>query len=499
VAIESDREFGLSVLQRLDQELKRRGDHFRQAGVQDLAAYRATNGSEVMPRTLLVIDEFQEFFIEDDRIAQEASLLLDRLVRQGRAFGIHVVLGSQTLGGAYSLAKSTMGQMAVRIALQCSEADSYLILSEDNSAARLLARPGEAIYNDASGRVEGNSPFQIVWLPDEARETCLERIAQLAQRRGYQPPELIVFEGNAPAAVSGNRLLGALLDRPAGETAPPALPAWLGEAIAIKDPTAAVFRRQTGSNLLIVGQNDDAAIAMMTCAVVSVAARHRAGAAANADAGGAEPSPPMFTVLDGLTADAPQAGWVERLAGALPHGVRSVGRREIDGVLKALADEVERRQHGDQGARPPLFLIVAALQRFRDLRVSDDFSFSMGGDEDKPPPSDRLFRRVIADGPPVGIHVIAWCDTAANADRALDRATLREFEMRVVFQMSASDSTNLIDSPLANKLGPRHGLFYSEERGILEKFRPYGPPGAEWFEDVAHKLGAARPAAAPGG
>ncbi|MHC4948909.1 MAG: FtsK/SpoIIIE domain-containing protein, partial [Planctomycetota bacterium] len=138
VAIESDREFGLSVLRRLDQELKRRGDRFRAIGVQDLAGFRAAANGEVMPRTLLIVDEFQELFVEDDKIGQDAAMLLDRLVRQGRAFGIHVILGSQTLGGAYSLAKSTMGQMAVRIALQCSESDSYLIFNEDNSAARLL-------------------------------------------------------------------------------------------------------------------------------------------------------------------------------------------------------------------------------------------------------------------------------------------------------------------------------------------------------------------------
>ena len=111
--------------------------------------------------------------MQDDKLAQEASLLLDRLVRQGRAFGIHVHLGSQTLGGAYSLARSTLGQMAIRIALQCSETDANLILSEDNSAARLLSRPGEAIYNDANGLVEGNHPFQVVWLADDKREAYL--------------------------------------------------------------------------------------------------------------------------------------------------------------------------------------------------------------------------------------------------------------------------------------------------------------------------------------
>jgi hypothetical protein len=91
-----------------------------------------------MPRSLLLIDEFQEFFVEDDAIAQTASLLFDRIVRQGRAFGIHVLLGSQSLGGAYSLARATLGQMVIRVALQCNEADAYLIMDDSNSAPRLL-------------------------------------------------------------------------------------------------------------------------------------------------------------------------------------------------------------------------------------------------------------------------------------------------------------------------------------------------------------------------
>src|SRR5262249_21359794 len=147
VAIESEREFGLSVLQRLDAELKLRGDRYRERGVQDINGFREAGGGR-LPRILLIVDEFQEFFVEDDKLSQDAAQLLDRLVRQGRAFGLHVLLGSQTLGGAYTLARSTIDQMAVRIALQCSEADAHLILSDDNSAARLLTRPGEAIYND---------------------------------------------------------------------------------------------------------------------------------------------------------------------------------------------------------------------------------------------------------------------------------------------------------------------------------------------------------------
>ncbi len=48
VAIESDREFGLSVLQRVDDELRRRGDLFRKVGAQDLAGYKRAGGTEAV-------------------------------------------------------------------------------------------------------------------------------------------------------------------------------------------------------------------------------------------------------------------------------------------------------------------------------------------------------------------------------------------------------------------------------------------------------------------
>jgi hypothetical protein len=88
------------------------------------------------------------------------------------------------------------------------------------------------------------------------------------------------------------------------------------------------------------------------------------------------------------------------------------------------------------------------------------------------------------------MHVIAWSDTAVAIDRTLDRASLREFDNRILFQMSAADSSNLIDSPLANKLGFHRGLAYSEEQGTSEKFRPYALADRAWLEHVHARLAA---------
>src|SRR5690606_11197808 len=93
IAVESDRGFGLSILRKLDRQMDERGELFRAAGVQNLAGYRAVKPDAPLPRTLLVVDEFQELFAQDDEVALSAATLLDRLVRQGRAFGMHAVLG----------------------------------------------------------------------------------------------------------------------------------------------------------------------------------------------------------------------------------------------------------------------------------------------------------------------------------------------------------------------------------------------------------------------
>ncbi|MFO1485710.1 MAG: FtsK/SpoIIIE domain-containing protein [Verrucomicrobiaceae bacterium] len=469
IAIESDREFALSVLQRIDEELKRRGELYRKLGAQDLAGYKRAGGTEPMPRALLIIDEFQEFFVEDDAVAQGAALLLDRIVRQGRAFGIHVFLGSQTLGGAYTLARTTLGQMVIRIALQCNEADAALIMDENNTAARLLSRPGEGIYNDAAGALEGNSPFQVVWLTDEERDANLAKVTQLAQERGIGKKRPIVFEGNMPADVRDNALLAAALENPAAKM--PADPrAWLGMPNAIKGPTDAMFPRQSGRHLLLVGQNDEAIAAIMGLAVISLAAQHPKDKA------------PKFYLIHSALSGTPDCEFLETAA----RGRAKVSQgHEAPEFIAEIHAEMKRRSDEGSAGDPPVFLLVHGLQKFRKLRYEEDFSF--GGD-DSPKPGNQL-NEIINEGPPLGIHLITSLDTLNNINRCLSRKALSELGMRVLFQMSANDSASLIDSPKAGSLGLHRALFYSEHESRMETFRPFALPDTTWVEEATRALG----------
>jgi hypothetical protein len=481
VAIESEREFGISVLQRLDAEMRQRAERFREVGVQDVNGYRNAPGTPPLPRVLLIIDEFQEFFVEEDKVAQEAALLLDRLVRQGRAFGVHVHLGSQTLGGAYALARSTLGQMAVRIALQCSEADAHLILSEQNPAAKMLTRPGEAVYNDANGLPEANHFFQVVWLSDERREAYLKQLHELAlNRKPVLARKPIVFEGDAPAELARNPLLGRLLEADAWPASPRSAQAWLGDAVAIKDPTFALFRRQGGNHLLIVGQNDEGALALMAAMLLGLAAQYPPAESDTTRTGA------RFAVLDGTPEDDPHAGFLTRVGSLLPHGVEVGGYREVPKILASIGAEIERRQQPDAPDGPEIFLLIHDMPRFRELRRrEDDFGF---GRRDEPAgPADHL-RTLLREGAVLGVHLITWCDNLNNINRLFDNQMLREFEMRVLFQMSPTDSAHLLDSPAASRLGPNRAYFSSEEENRLEKFRPYGFPSDEWLTWVSEQL-----------
>lgn len=472
IAIESDREFGLSVLERVDEELRRRGDLFRQHGVQDLASFQKLDQTDPLPRTLVLIDEFQEYFVEDDRVAQSAAVLLDRIVRQGRAFGIHVILGSQTLGGAYTLARTTFAQMAVRIALQCDEADSYLIMDENNAAPRLLSRPGEGIYNDSGGAVEGNSPFQTVWLSDSERDTYLAQVRELAEERQWEGNEPVVFEGNAPAKIQENQELALCLKRcPEGVPLMPV--AWLGAPNSIKGPTAAAFGLQNGSHLLVLGQNEEMALSLVLCSLLSLAAQYPGDAA-------------EFVIIDAFPDHSRQRELLDRVIEIVPQQTRTLRDASLEELFAGLGQDLDARS-GSSETSPAKFLIVFGLQSFKKLRPEDEFSFSTNDELTEVSPGNVL-DRIVKEGASAGLRSLVSVDSYSSSQRFLSRKALSEFEMRVLFQMSANDSAALIDNTKASQLGLHRALFYNERKGHLETFRPYAMPDGDWLDQAGASL-----------
>jgi hypothetical protein len=274
---------------------------------------------------------------------------------------------------------------------------------------------------------------------------------------------------------------------------------WLGEAVEIKQPTDITFHRQSGANLLLVGPDAEAALGILATAAITLAAQARNGEPRTAESPSAGDRSPLtthlspITILDGSPADALESETWRQLAETFPGVIRVAYPRDAAEIVRQVAADVERRSADNESPVPARFLIVYNLSRFRDLRkAEDDFGMGAfgGGGEDKPVEPGKLFADVLANGPAAGVHSLIWCDSASNLDRWFSRQSMRELEYRIAFQMNASDSSNLIDSPAASRLGVHRALLYREETGQSEKFRPYGTPDLSWLAGLAGAVAA---------
>jgi hypothetical protein len=364
--------------------------------------------------------------------------------------------------------------MVIRVALQCNEADAYLIMDDNNPAPRLLSRPGEGIYNDMAGALEGNSPFQVVWLPEAVRDSYLTKVREHADRNGEAYPGPIVFEGNAPADVRENAALRSVLQ--AKEVKRPAAGRiWLGAPNSIKGPTEAVFQRQSGNNLLIVGQRDETILALFSLGLLALAAQY-------------DPGTVRIILCDASAPGTPQRDYLEGVVQAVPNAIQLAKPADVPALLTELASQMkERAEAVDVEAAPPVYVFIHGLQKFSKLRYEEDFGFSSGGNTPEPNPA-VLLNDLICEGARLGFHVIAACDTYNNVSRFLSRKALSEFEMRVLFQMSVNDSASLIDNPKAGLLGLHRALFYNAQEGYLETFRPYALPTRDWLAESTARL-----------
>ncbi|MBM3967210.1 MAG: hypothetical protein FJ308_19430, partial [Planctomycetes bacterium] len=341
IGIESRREFGLSTLEYLDRVLSARGEAFRGWSVQDLPSLKKKHPEIRLPRILIVIDEFQEMFVEDDKLSQQASMLMDRIVRQGRSFGMHLILASQTLGGAYSLPRTTLSQMAVRIALQCDSSDAMLILSEDNTAAERLRHSGQGIYNEIGGRIEGNQNFQGSFLQKIEQ---LERLSALPHFPVPHAPTTnaigrrIIFEGHKPAIWDHSAVQSALAAIKPSDTS--AIPWILGDSVSIEPPIVRQFTRNAGRNAMIVSSEDRNVASMIASWIAGTVSQPESTTASDDPSHPNAPDLGRFFIIDGCR---PEDTNIQQVLSWLPKSkanVRLAGARDALMTLAVLNEEL---------------------------------------------------------------------------------------------------------------------------------------------------------------
>lgn len=118
--------------------------------------------SEILPRILLMIDEYQSLFESNT----ETATLLSELVRKGRTYGVHLIMASQR--GVSESARNTFtaelkDHFSTRLVFRCPPAAARRLFSDravdtgrENTGitAAVLLKTGHALLNDEAGQTE---------------------------------------------------------------------------------------------------------------------------------------------------------------------------------------------------------------------------------------------------------------------------------------------------------------------------------------------------------
>jgi DNA segregation ATPase FtsK/SpoIIIE, S-DNA-T family len=169
------------AVQFIEQEMIRREELFKNAGVADLKQYVKKTGKP-LPRLFCIIDEFHVLYTGREKFSSYFdTVLVDRVIRIGRKFGLHLIVCTQSLGGG--VRRSILDNIPLRIALGMTTDQSQGFLGMRNDAANNLER-GKAVYNGQNGDARSNKIIQVNYINDEDIQNIID--VSVAQNPSFE-------------------------------------------------------------------------------------------------------------------------------------------------------------------------------------------------------------------------------------------------------------------------------------------------------------------------
>ncbi|QOW00144.1 FtsK/SpoIIIE domain-containing protein [Rhodococcus pyridinivorans] len=377
LSLESNKPFGLAVLEFVSDELERRAEVFNDARCNGITEYRARTGLP-MPRMLLIIDEFQVLFDGDDDLTDQAVRLFENLAKQGRAFGIHILLSSQTVSGISGLrakGESIFAQFPIRISLKNTREESEAILSRQNTAAAELTYRGEVVVNRNLGLASNNERAVAAY----AEPSFLVDLQSRLWRRDTRRREPWVFLGRSWA------------QWPAAPVVSEESEAWIGRPIAITDrPVTVRFDRDIDQSIAVVGTGDREAEAVLGAVVAT--------ATANWGSSG------RVVVLDGNSASAEDPEMLRAALDRCRLRDQDVQVIDRDAITRFVVDTLPGFMTDNSA---PTLIVALALQKVADFAdeqprdPEDEFSYETVS-------AAEVLREVATRGGTVGLYLVGW-------------------------------------------------------------------------------------------
>ena len=469
ISIDTEPEFGLAVLKKIEAEMQARNNIFKEEGCRGLEGYRREmaekgNPHHGMPRTILIIDEFQEAFgRSDDPVMSEAAEIIKRLTLVGRAPAIYLIMATQDIKNAAALPETVYNQFETRIALKSSPDSARIILPDNPMADQLInLDKGVAIFNASAGNKDHNMQCRIAFCSEEEQRALLEQIAQKQAAAGFQ-------------VTGGTRLLLSSIqdDRSnplshfeeTGEIDQNDMSLgyrlFVGEPLSLENNFHPQLLSRRGKNLLLTG--NDQQRARITTAFIMGSLLYEMLRQQDTS------TEPAITLFD-LSSDAPQDDMFGQLVRGLPEKIRVYHAGDVLDGLDMLEKELPtgRRQ----------FVVFFGLNRARRLLIQPD-AYTQA-------PREK-FVSLLQRGPENNMSFIVWANSAESF-LSLYRDVLPCFEQRLVGGIPEEQIAELIIGQAPANMKPKNAVYFDMDATETPKIRLYDQPTDSWMRQFIRRL-----------
>lgn len=455
IAPESEREFGVNILEEIYNEGIRRERLCRDNAVDNTEALRKKNNQLTVPRILVIIDEFQELFQRNDKMSSRAYFCINNIIQKYRKFAINLVLSSQK---AYQVTSDiSIDEIGNRIAFSCHPRDSILV-GLDNTSLNLPG--GNFIYNDAKGAKNSNINAKTFYIEGDSKENvgdvtkAMNVIQQAAKSHTFKQKDTIVYRSKDLPQFNPSIIKS--------EDLPKEIRLYFGQSFAIRNSDIYVpIIGDSNDNVLIIGGETMISQEICMFTMMSAISTYRNKEKAT------------FYVFDFLRTENPLHNYIEAWKG-LDADIKFASKsNDIVENLKNILDEIERRKEHYSNDMKDIYIFIYAMELGQPFKaIKGNYGFEQSE-------AMRTLGDILREGPLMHVHTVLQIDNYYNLYQAADNI-LWYFNHRIALQMTSSDSNRLIESDAASNLEvdgnewtKYRGYYYNQSKNSLTKFRPY--------------------------
>lgn len=494
LALDAMQEFGESILENLVVEMEERAKAFKEdaGGVSKIKDYIQVTGRP-MPRILVIMDEFQILFNDatNRKVANRCAELTKRIVTEGRSFGIHLFMATQStrIISDLTLSSGTIEQMRIRIGLKCGENDARYLFSDQNDtkALAMMKGPiGTAVMN-LDYTEQPNIGFRVAYCDDETQKYYLELISRTYAEL---PSALQTFEGSRTT-----NLLDYFADAHIGSTDELPVQIHMGTLIKVAPPFAISIDKKKKHNLLVCGSNERMANTITNNYMISALLNRNAA----------------VYCIDGdkLVGDDSSATFYDALSKYNTRFKIVQDRADIIRFINEIYQSYQawKKQNSDD----VIFVVIKNLQ-FLDIVKSmfkgdvidesefidetptvpefnpaDPFAavnnmFASRGTEDNLSVGEKLIK-MIEDGSGFGIHFVVTSLEYQSVRECMyyGENILTKFPERIIFSLGSNDADNLIENVSVAGLRDNTVYFTDSVKNTFQ-MKPYITPAANNLE-----------------